>query len=282
VRLANLKAGTSDLTEFIAPTDVAAVKADPKLKLVVSDALGYASINNNVGNGPRSKTPYGENPLVRQAFDAAIDRAALVDVVFNGMYAPSVQPVSASSPFYDPALKPPPRDIDKAKALLKQAGVTLPVKVELLTPNQPDQLQAAEVLQSMVAEAGFELRIQAMEFASSLQAQVRGEYELYLIGWSGRVDVDGNTYQFLHTGQGNNAVGYSNATVDKLLDEGRAMTDAAKRRAVYYQVWPELRRDLPITYLYNGRNIVAMTAKLNGFRPIPDGMIRLQGLEMAK
>src|SRR5215469_8180827 len=118
VRLANLKAGTSDITEFIAPTDVAAVKADPKLKLVVSDALGYASINNNVGNGPRANTPYGKNPLVRQAFDAAIDRAALVDVVFNGMYAPSVQPVSASSPFYDPALKAPPRDIDKAKALL--------------------------------------------------------------------------------------------------------------------------------------------------------------------
>jgi peptide/nickel transport system substrate-binding protein len=282
VRLANLKAGTSDITEFIAPTDVAAVKADPKLKLVVSDALGYASINNNVGNGPRSDTPYGKSPLVRQAFDAAIDRAALVDVVFNGMYAPSVQPVSASSPFYDHALTPPPRDIDKAKALLKQAGVTLPVKVELLTPNQPDQLQAAEVLQSMVAEAGFELRIQAMEFASSLQAQARGEYELYLIGWSGRVDVDGNTYQFLRTGQGNNAVGYSNPTVDKLLDEGRAMTDVAKRQAVYYQVWPELRRDLPLTYLYNARNIVAMTAKLNGLRPIPDGMIRVQGLEMAK
>ena len=174
VRLANLKAGTSDITEYIAPTDVAAVKADPKLKLVVSNALGYASVNNNLDNGPRSNTPYGKNPLVRQAFDAAIDRAALVSVVFNDMYAPSVQPVSASSPFYDPALKPPPRDVEKARALLKQAGVSLPVKVELLTPNQPDQLQVAEVLQSMVAEAGFELRIQAMEFASSLQAQARG------------------------------------------------------------------------------------------------------------
>ncbi len=282
VRLANLKAGTSDITEYIAPTDVAAVKADPKLKLVVSNALGYASVNNNLDNGPRSNTPYGKNPLVRQAFDAAIDRAALVSVVFNDMYAPSVQPVSASSPFYDPALKPPPRDVEKARALLKQAGVSLPVKVELLTPNQPDQLQVAEVLQSMVAEAGFELRIQAMEFASSLQAQARGEYELYLIGWSGRVDVDGNTYQFLRTGQGNNLVRYSNPTVDKLLDEGRAMTDVAKRQAVYYQVWPELRRDLPVTYLYNARNIVAMTARLNGFRAVPDGMIRIQGMELAK
>ena len=178
----------------MAPTDAAAVKADPKLRLVVSDALGYSSITNNLDNGPRANTPYGKNPLVRQAFDAAIDRAALVQVVFNDMYAPSVQPVSASSPFYDPSLKPPPRDVAKAKALLKQAGVTLPVKLELLTPNQPDVLQVAEVIQSMAAEAGFDVRIQAMEFASSLQASQRGEYEVYLIGWSGRVDVDGNTY----------------------------------------------------------------------------------------
>ena len=282
VRLANLKAGTSDLTEFIAPTDAAAVKADPRLKLVVSDALGYASITNNLDNGPRSDTPYGKNPLVRQAFDAAIDRAALVDVVYSGMYAPSVQPVSASSPFYDPALKPPPRDVAKAKALLKQAGVTLPVKVELLTPNQPDQLQAAEVVQSMTAEAGFDVHIQAIEFASSLQASVRGDYEAYMIGWSGRVDPDGNTYAFLHSGQGNNASHYSIPTVDTLLDEARGATDVAKRRADYFKVWAELRRDLPLTYLCNPRNIVAMSAKLQGYRPVPDGMIRMQGLEMAK
>jgi peptide/nickel transport system substrate-binding protein len=282
VRLANLKAGTIDITEYVAPTDAAAVKADPKLRLVVSPALGYTGITNNLDNGPRSNSPYGKNPLVRQAFAAAIDSTALVQVVYNGMYAPSVQPVSASSPFYDPALLPPPRDVAKAKALLKQAGVPLPVKVELLTPNQPDVLQAAEVIQSMTAEAGFDVHIQAMEFASSLQASVRGDYEAYLIGWSGRVDADGNTYAFLHSGQGNNATHYSNPTVDKLLDEARGMTDVAKRRADYHQVWSELQRDLPITYLYNGRNIVGMTARLQGFRPIPDGMIRIQGMEMTK
>jgi peptide/nickel transport system substrate-binding protein len=156
------------------------------------------------------------------------------------------------------------------------------VKVELLTPNQPDQLQTAEVVQSMTAEAGFDVHIQAIEFASSLQASVRGDYEAYLIGWSGRVDPDGNTYAFLHSGQGNNAGHYSNPTVDTLLDEARGATDVAKRRADYFKVWAELRRDLPLTYLYNPRNIVAMSAKLQGYRPVPDGMIRMQGLEMAK
>ena len=72
------------------------------------------------------------------------------------------------SPFYDPAVKPVARDVDKAKALLKQAGVKLPVPVSLIAPNNPDIRQMAEVIQSMTAEAGFDVKITAMEFASSL------------------------------------------------------------------------------------------------------------------
>jgi peptide/nickel transport system substrate-binding protein len=282
VRFANLRAGTSDITEYLAPTDAATVKSDPRLKLAVSDALGYIGLNNNLSNGPRSDTPYGRNALVRAALDAAIDRQALVDVVFSGMFAPNAQPVPPNSPFYDESLTPPPRDLAKAKALLRQAGVTPPVTLELLVPNQPDNRQAAEVIQSMAAEAGFDIRIVTVEITTATQVQQNGDYQAYLNGWSGRVDADGNTFQFLHTGQGNNFTGYSNPMVDKLLQLGRDMTDTGARRVVYQQVWEALRRDLPITYLYSPRNIAAMTAKLNGFRPVPDGLIRLQGLEMTK
>ncbi len=282
VRLANLKTGTVDLAEYVAPTDAAAVKADPKLRLVLSDALGYFGLTNNLANGAQSKTSYGQNALVRQAFDLAIDRAALVNVVFNGLFGPTVQAVPPSSPFFDEALTVPARDVAKAKALLQQAGVTMPVKLELLAINDPENLQAAEVMQSMASEAGFDVHIQSMEFASSLQAAVRGEFQAYMIGWSGRVDIDGNTYVFLHSGQANNNGNYASPEVDKLLDEARGMTDLAKRRDLYAQMWPILRQDLPITYLWSRRNIVAMSAKLQGFRSVPDGMIRLQGLEMGK
>jgi len=282
VRLANLKAGTVDLAEYVVPSDAAAVKADPKLRLIVSDALGYFGITNNLANGARADNPYGKNALVRHALDLAIDRVALVKVVFNDMYSPGVQAVPASSPFYDSALQVPTRDVAKAKALLKEAGVTTPVKLELLTFNDPDILQASEVIQSMAAEAGFDVHIQAIEFASSLQASQRGDYQAYMIGWSGRLDIDGNTYAFLHGAQGNNVSHYANPTVDKLLDEARGMTDIGKRRALYAEMWTQERQDLPITYLWIPRNIVGISAKLNGFRPVPDGMIRVQGLEMAK
>ena len=281
-RLANLQAGAVDLVEYILPTDAAAVKADPKLRLVMSDSLGYFGITNNIANGARADNPYGKSALVRQAFSLAIDRNALVQVVFNGMYAPTMQAVPASSPFYDPALTVPARDVAKAKALLAEAGVKTPVPLELMVPNNPDTMQAAEVIQSMAAEAGFDVHIRATEFAASLTLSEQGDYQAYAIGWSGRADIDGNIFSFLHSKQAQNVSGYASPTVDSLLDEARRQTGVAQRDALYARMWTEEARDLPITYLWIPRNIVGMTAKLQGFRPVPDGMIRLQGLEMAK
>jgi peptide/nickel transport system substrate-binding protein len=110
----------------------------------------------------------------------------------------------------------------------------------------------------------------------------QGDYEAYFIGWSGRVDIDGNVYAFLHSHQANNVSDYANPTVDNLLDEARGMTDLAKRKALYAEMWNQEAQDLPIAYLWTARNIVGMSAKLQGFRPISDGMIRVQGLELGK
>ena len=86
----------------------------------------------------------------------------------------------------------------RARALLSEAGVTAPVPLEMTIPNNPDLRQVGEVIQAMVKEAGFELKLSAMEFASSLQAATRGDFETYLVGWSGRADPDGNIWTFMH------------------------------------------------------------------------------------
>ena len=282
VRLANLKAGAVDLVEYIVPTDVAAVKADPNLRLAMSDNLGYVGITFNTNHGPQADLPIGKSNLVRQAFELAIDRTAAMQVVFNGLFTPIAQAVPESSPFFIKSIQPPARDVNKAKALLKQAGVQIPVPVELMVPNNPDQLQLAQVIQAMTAEAGFAVKIRATEFASSLQASYNGDFQAYLIGRSGRVDIDGNTYAFLHSGQRNNVGDYSNPLVDQMLDQARTITDIARRDALYQKMWGQVRQDLPILYIYNPKNTPAMTAKLRGFRPIPDGIIRIQGLSMEK
>jgi peptide/nickel transport system substrate-binding protein len=198
------------------------------------------------------------------------------------MYTPTAQAVPQASPFYIQSIRPPPRDIAKAKAPLAEAGVKPPVTVELMTPNSPDLLQAAQVIQAMAGEAGFDVKIRSTEFATSLQESYQGNFQAYLIGWSGRVDIDGNTYAFLHSGQRNDVGDYSNPVVDSTLDQARATTDIGQRRALYTKMWDQERQDLPIIYLWNPKNTVGMSARLTGFDPVPDGIIRLQNLRMEK
>ena len=165
---------------------------------------------------------------------------------------------------------------------MKQSGVPTPIVVTMMTPNTPDNAQMAEVIQSMVQEAGFELKINLIEFASSLSAANQGNFEAYLQGWSGRTDPDGNLYSFLHTGLASNDGHYSNAIVDAALDAARTTTDPTVRLAQYGRMMEQVNKDVPLIYLYNPVNIVGLSAKLSGFRAVPDGMIRLQGLSVAK
>jgi peptide/nickel transport system substrate-binding protein len=280
VRVANLQSGALDIVE-IAPSDLEGVKNNRRVRIVQREDLGYQSIIYNVGNGERANTPFGRDPRVRAAFELAIDRDALNQVVFEGQMTPTAQPVPPASPFHDNAFKPEPRDVARAQALLKEAGVSLPVVVEMTVPTNPELRQAAEVIQAMVKEAGFELRISSQEFASSLQAAQRGDFQTYLSAWSGRPDPDGNTWAFLHSRGAQNDGRSANAEVDRLLDTAREETDENKRRALYGQVWPiALRQDRARMYLWHRKIILAHATRLQGFELLPDGIVRVQGLKL--
>ena len=137
VLVANLHTGNIDLAERVLPTDVAEVKKDTKLRIVTSPALGYRRGHLQPGaTATGRRRPIGQNALLRQAFDAAIDRQALIEVVFNGMYQPTVQAVPASSPFYVPRPGAASRGTSpRAQALVKQSGVPTPIAVTMNVPN---------------------------------------------------------------------------------------------------------------------------------------------------
>jgi peptide/nickel transport system substrate-binding protein len=278
VRLANLQAGSLDLVEYVVPTDMAQAQADKRLKLAVGDGLAYTGITFNTDNGSAAHTVAGQSALVRRAFELSIDRQALIETVYNGLYQPVAQANTPSSPFYVPSIAPPPRDVAQAKALLKQAGVALPVPIILTLTNGPDIQQAGEVIQSMAAEAGFAVKLRTLEFASSLQAGYAGDFEAYLIGWSGRADGDANMWPFLHRTGTFNYGHYGNDDVDRWLDEARTISDIPQRRDLYAKVWTQERTDMPLVYLWISKNIVGMRKDLNGFVQAPDGLIRLQGV----
>jgi peptide/nickel transport system substrate-binding protein len=280
-RIANLQSGAVEFGERMEPDHVEMVARNPRLRVVQVDELGYQGIQYNVNNGPRAETPFGRNPRVREAFELAIDRAAINQVVYGGAYVPTAQAVPPSNPFHIREFQPEPRNIARARQLLQQAGVALPVRVEMTVPNNQDLRQVGEVIQAMVREAGFDLRINAMEFASALQASQRGEFETFLLGWSGRVDPDGNIWAFVHSRGGQNDGRYSNPEVDRLLDAARTELDPERRRALYAQMWEiALRQDRHRMYLWHRKNIFIHTARLSGYVPVPDGMIRFAGMRL--
>src|SRR6202011_4438962 len=279
VRLANLKSGGLDLIERLLATDIKAVQTDPKLKLSSAIELGYQGVTLNVGKD-KANGPLSQSAKVRQALDLSIDRDAINQVVFNGEFKPGNQWVSPEHPYYQKAFPVRPRDIDKAKALLKEAGVTGPVSVDLMVAKNVERETVAQVIQSMAAEAGFDLKIRVTELATALKAAEAGEYQAFILDWSGRIDPDGNSYIFHKTKAPQNYSAYSNPDVDKALEEARFVTDMAQRKSIYEKMTKSVLEDEPIIYLYHPRNLIAHTTKLEGYRAMPDGLVRVVGLKL--
>jgi peptide/nickel transport system substrate-binding protein len=279
VRLANLKSGGLDLIERVLATDIKDVRADKRLKLSTALELGYLGLTINVGND-KSKGPLSQSEKVRQALDLSIDREAINQVVFNGEFTPGNQWVSPEHPYYQKAFPIPKRDVAKAKALLKEAGATPPVSVDLMVPKGAENEAVAQVVQAMAAEAGFDLKIRLIEFATSFKQAQAGEFQAFLIGWSGRIDPDGNSYVFMHTKAPQNDGGYSNPEADKALEDARLITDPAQRKAIYEKLTKIVLNDEPLIYLYHRKLLIAHTTKLEGYRQMPDGLVRVIGLKL--
>ncbi|MBW1249337.1 ABC transporter substrate-binding protein [Pseudomonas tolaasii] len=278
VRLANLRSGDLQMIERVAPTDVKTARADSKLQVFNTPGLGYMQLMYNTNNGERAKTPMGQDKRVRKAFELAIDRDAINQVVFEGLYAPGAQPFPMSSPYYDKSLPILARDVEHSKKLLAEAGVTLPLAVELKVANNPIAQQVGQIIQAMAGEAGFKVNLVATEYATLLSEQQSGNFQVGMSAWSGRPDPDGDIYQFVACKGGQNDGHFCDPKLDALLDKARTVNDQAQRQALYFEALRLLADDVPASYLYFDPRIIAMRADISGFVPNPDGLIRLENV----
>ncbi len=280
VRLANLKSGQLDFAERIASSDIEKLKTDRKLKTASITEIGYQGITINIGKSEKAQaTPLGRDPRVREAFELAIDRQGLAQVVMDNEAVVGNQWVAPSNPYYAKNMPLPRRDIARAKALLAAAGVPHP-SFTLLTPTTSDAQRLAVVLQAMTREAGFDVKIQAAEFATSINLADKGDFEAYVLAWSGRPDPDGNTYSFHGCKQPLNYAGYCDAETDKLLAQSRTLRDPSERKKVFERIAARVLTERPIVYLYHRNWLWAYSAKLQGVRQIPDGLLRVNGLKL--
>src|SRR5213075_2166635 len=144
---------------------------------------------------------------VREALELSIDRQGLVQVVMDNEAVAGNQWVAPSNTYYARNVPVPKRDISRAKALLKEAGVPNP-SITLMTPTTSDAQRLALVVQAMAREAGFDVKLQSTEFSTSLDMADKGNFEAYVLAWSGRADPDGNLYSFDACKQPLNYAGY--------------------------------------------------------------------------
>jgi peptide/nickel transport system substrate-binding protein len=281
VRLANLKSGSLDLIERALATDLKEIKSDPKLKVATQIEIGYQGLTLNLANGDAGKNgPFGKDPRVRQALEASIDRKTLSDVVFNGEVLPGNQWVSPRNPYFQEKFPVPGRDLVKARKLLADAGVATPVAVDFMVPNNPESRQVAEVIQAMAKDAGFDMKIRVTEFATSIKEAEEGRFQAWFIGWSGRVDPDGNSYIFHKCKAPQNNGNYCDPQVDQWLADARKASRPEDRKAIYGRIAEKYLREGSIIYLYHRLVIIAHSTRLEGYTQLADGLVRVVGVKL--
>ena len=280
VRLANLRSGQLDFIERVAPSDIAQLRNDNRFRIAKIVEIGYQGITINVGKSDLAqKNPLSKDPRVREALELSLDRDAIVKVAMEGEAQPGNQWVAPTNRFYGKSAPIPKRNVERAKQLLKEAGVPNP-SFTLMTPTTSDAQRIAQIVQAMAKEAGFDVKIHSTEFATSLNLADKGQFEAYVLAWSGRADPDGNLHTMLACKGPTNYAGYCKEDVEKLIDESRTSLDATRRIAAYDKIAQAVQKDRPIIYLYHRNWLWAHTAKLTGLRTVPDGMVRVQGLKM--
>ncbi len=272
VKLQSLQAGEIDAIDYVQPRDVAATRADKKIIVVDVPSLAAFAYQLN-----HTRPPFSSKAL-RQAVAYALDVEQIVKGVWLNVGVPSNGPIPPTSWAYDKTIPPIKRDLARAKAKLAEGGRANGFTFTLTTTNIPINVQETEVIQAQLAEAGITAKIKLGDSATQLSDGNSKNFEMISYQWSGRPDPDGNIYQFFKTTPGTslNWSGISNPTIDALLDKTREVSNQAERKKLYSELTKLLQEELPMIYTVHPIEPKAFSPRVQGYEPIPDGMMRFR------
>jgi peptide/nickel transport system substrate-binding protein len=160
---------------------------------------------------------------------------------------------------------------------LAEAGLAGGYAFEMVVINNPGERRVGEVIQQMAREAGFNITLRPQEFASALTDDDEGKMQTFQIGWSGRVDPDGNIYMNQACKGSLNTTLACDEKVDALLNRAREISDVDQRRGLYREAIDLFSARRNIIYIYHLNYIVAFPKNFKGYRAVPDGLIRAKG-----
>jgi peptide/nickel transport system substrate-binding protein len=262
VRLTNLKTGDADVLLGNPPyKDVQDLRQSPDLTVNELPGLGFQFLFLNT-----QKAPF-DNPAVRRALSYAINRDQIHDAVLFGTGNVVQLPVPPSIPWAYVSDNQPyaKQDIAKAKQELASAGLSsVPFSLQISNAS-PELQQVAELIKDQTKEAGFQVDIQLIEFATIVQNGNSGDYQALSLGWSGGVDPDDDLYSLFYTKAGFNFAKYSNPQVDKLLDDGRTNLGQDQRAQAYKAAQTILLDDQPMVVIYSQPQISTVRKNVQNY-----------------
>lgn len=282
VRLQKLKAGECQVSGYPRPQDIEEVQKDPKLKVLSQAGFNLGFLAYNVTHPPLDQLK------VRQALDMAIDKQAIIKAVYQsaGQLAQNALPPSQWS--YDPTIKDAPRDLTKAKQLLKEAGVAPGTKIDLWAmtvqrASNPNARMSAQMIQSDWDKIGIKANIVSYEWGEYIKRTKNGEHDVSLIGWTGD---NGDPDNWLGTLYSCDAIGGNNYSMwcdqdyDKLIKQAKVVTDRDQRTVLYKQAQQLLKQQVPITPVAHSTVNQPLSAKVEGFKVSPFGRNVFSGVSL--
>ncbi|MCH9640815.1 MAG: ABC transporter substrate-binding protein [Actinomycetia bacterium] len=277
--LSALQAGEIDWTDSIPPQRVAQLEDDDSVTLAVTPSNDYWYLALNEAREPWNDV------RVRQAIAYAIDRGAIVQATSYGTATANQLAIPEGNPWYtaydrygqdDPENSARALGLDNARELLREAGVQ-PTNLDMLvTTDYPETVIAAQIIADNLAPLGITVNISTVDFATWLDEQNSGNFDMLMMGWLGNIDPDDFYYAQHHTDGTSNAQQFSNTEVDRLLDAGRVETDRAARYDDYAQAATLIADEASYIYLYNPSVIQAWNPALSGYQARRDGAVRFR------
>jgi len=274
-RILKLRAGELDAAEFVPYSRVAELKADPKLDMELFPAaqVNYFAFNNRPTLKDGTKNPLAD-VKVRQALNYATDKDALIQVVTYGAgtVAQSYMPMSTPLSYGHGA--PYPYDIEKAKALLKEAGYEsgFDITCMALAGNQDDVAKIA-LLQQLWSQLGVRLKVETLEAATRLARYNAGDFQMRTSLWTNDINDPNeitSIFAYYPTRQ-NNRSGWDDKRIDELFLQSQEELDPAKRAADYKEIQERYAAAAPIIFAYEVPYPVALSKRVHDFVQIPLG-----------
>lgn len=281
-RADNLQSGDVQVAEQLQPSDIPRLRSSSGIHINDISAISYEGITINISNangvgkpaGPVN-TPLAKSPQLRQAFEMALDRNAINKAVWNNAMSVDCLPFPIQSPYRPANPGCTPYDPSGAKQIVNASGVKTPIPVTLMYPANSGVDRLAAVIQSMENQVGFNVTLKAVEFTSSLAAGRAGQFDTFLIGWSGRIDPDGDLTDLVTTGGSNNFGGLSDPQLDQDVQQAASASGLAARKAAYSTTLQRLGQLRPNIYLYHDSWFLGLSNKLTGVVYNTDGIPRL-------